>query len=52
MERDELLQRYHEVRLLLEDLVAAWRFFCQGAPMNTRASMLSFTVQSAGPGSR
>jgi hypothetical protein len=30
MERDELLQRYHEARLLLEDLVAAWPLFLRG----------------------
>jgi hypothetical protein len=48
MERDELLQRYHEVRLLLEDLVAAWPLFLPGTAYEHARFYLDFHCAACG----
>jgi hypothetical protein len=48
MERDELLQRYHEVRLLLEDLVAAWPLFLPGSADEHARFYLDFHCAECG----
>jgi hypothetical protein len=48
MERDELLQRYHEVRLLLEDLVAVWPLFLPGTAYENARFYLDFHCAACG----
>jgi hypothetical protein len=48
MEREELLQRYYEVRLLLEDLVAAWPLFLPGSAYEHARCYLDFHCAECG----